>query len=132
MGVEGFVLLVKADDVVGTGENHPFHAMATGRFVDMEHAADIGAENLFERTLHRHAAEVQDRIHAFDQLMHRLLVGEVARHDFFAIINGWRHVGDVRQTEYVGVRSQAFAQDFTEATGGAGQSRRLNGDVVVM
>ncbi|MNY39519.1 hypothetical protein D3C86_1742030 [compost metagenome] len=75
---------------------------------------------------------MQDRIHAFDQLMYCLLVGEVARHDFFAIINGWRHVGDVRQTEYVGVRSQAFAQTLPRPPAAPVRSRRLNGDVVVM
>ncbi len=45
VGVEMLVLLVEADDMVGAGEHHAFHAMATGRFVDMEHAADVGAEN---------------------------------------------------------------------------------------
>ncbi|MNL38410.1 hypothetical protein D3C87_1606230 [compost metagenome] len=68
---------------------------------------------------------MQDRVHAFDQLMHRLLVGEVARHHFFAIIDGWRNVGDVRQANDIGVRAQAFAQDFAEATGGAGQQQAV-------
>ncbi|MNQ79198.1 hypothetical protein D3C85_941350 [compost metagenome] len=125
VGIDHFVLPVEADHMVGTGEDHPLHPVAARGFVDVEHAADVGAEDLFERALGRHAAEVQDRVHAFDQLMHRLLVGQIAGHDFFAIIDGRCDIGDVRQANHIGVRAQAFAQDFPEATGGAGQQQAI-------
>ncbi|MNT88273.1 hypothetical protein D3C72_2288090 [compost metagenome] len=94
--------------------------MTASRFVDVEHAADVGAEDFFERALYRHTAEVQDGVHAFDQSMHGLLIGKVAGDDFFAIIDGRGDVGDIRQANHVGIRPQRFAQHFTEAAGGTG------------
>ncbi|MNG40560.1 hypothetical protein D3C84_1291910 [compost metagenome] len=61
----------------------------------MEHAAYIGAEYLFERPFDRDAAEVQNRIHAFDQVMHCGFVCQVADLDFFVFASGWRHVGNI-------------------------------------
>ncbi|MNP09898.1 hypothetical protein D3C76_1020210 [compost metagenome] len=127
VGVDDFVLLVEADHVVGTGEDHALDAVTACRLVDVEDAADVGAEDFFERALNRHAAKMQDRVHAFDQLMHGVLVGEVAGHDFFAIIDGGGDVGDVRQANDVGVRAQALAQDFAQATGGTGQQQAIEG-----
>ncbi|MNP64279.1 hypothetical protein D3C76_1597630 [compost metagenome] len=70
---------------------------------------------------------MQDRVHAIDQLIHGVFVGEVAGHDFFAIINGRGDVGDVRQANDIGVRAQALAQDFAQATGGTGQQQAIEG-----
>ena len=125
MGVDDFVLLVEADHVVGAGEDHALDAMTARGFVDVEDAADVGAEDLFERALGGHAAKVQDRVHAFDQLMHGLLVGQIARHDFFTVVDGWRDVGDVRQANHIGVGAQAFAKDLAQATGGTGQQQAI-------
>lgn len=91
----------------------------------MEDAADVGPEDFFERPLHRDAAEVQDRIHAFDQLVHGVFVGEVAEHDFFAIIGGRGEGGDVGQAQHLGIGAQAFTQDLAEATGSAGQQQAI-------
>ena len=99
--------------------------MTARGFVDVEDAADVGAEDLFERALGGHAAKVQDRVHAFDQLMHGLLVGQIARHDFFTVVDGWRDVGDVRQANHIGVGAQAFAKDLAQATGGTGQQQAI-------
>ncbi|MNL45835.1 hypothetical protein D3C87_1685120 [compost metagenome] len=125
MCVDDLVLLVEADHMVGAGENHALDAMPARGFVDMEHAADVGAEDLFERAFYRHAAEVQDGVHAFDQSMHRLLVGKVAGDDFFAVIDGRGDVGNVRQANNLGIRPQRFAQHFAQATGGTGQQKAV-------
>lgn len=79
MGIQGLILFVEPDDMVGTGENYPFlHAMPACRFVDMENAADIGAEDLFRRALHRDTAKVQDGVYPFNQLVDGLFVGKIA------------------------------------------------------
>lgn len=74
--------------MVGAGENNTLHAVATGGFVDMEDTADIRTEDLFKRTLYRDAAEMQDCVYTFNQLMNGLLVGEIAGLYFFAGVNG--------------------------------------------
>jgi hypothetical protein len=48
VGVDDFVLLVEADHVVGAGEDHALDAVTARGFVDVEDAADVGAEDLFE------------------------------------------------------------------------------------
>ena len=111
--------------MVGAGEDHPLHTVFARRFVNVEHATDVGAEDFFERPLDRDAAEMQDRIDPFDQLMHGLLVGEVAEHDFFVVIDGRGEGGDVGQAQHIGVRAQAFAQDFAQASGGTGQQQAI-------
>ena len=87
MGIQGLVLFVEPDDMVGTGENYPFDAMPACRFVDMENAADIRAEDLFERTLHRDTAKVQDGVYPFNQLVDGLFVGKVAGEHFFVAVD---------------------------------------------
>ncbi|MNR59335.1 hypothetical protein D3C85_1805710 [compost metagenome] len=64
---------------------------------------------------------MQDGIDALDQLVHGLLVRQVARHHFFAFVDGRGHVGDVRQANLAGERLEAFAQDFAKAASGTGQ-----------
>ncbi|CEL29878.1 hypothetical protein SRM1_03232 [Pseudomonas fluorescens] len=111
--------------MVGTGEDHPFHAMSARGFIDVEDAADVGAEYLFERPFNGHTAEMQDRVDAFDELVHSVFVGEIAQHDFFVIIHGRGERSDVRQTQHIGVRPQTFAQDFAQAAGSTGQQQAI-------
>ncbi len=101
--------------------------MAACSFVDVKYAADVGAEDLFEGPLHGDTAEMQDRVDAFDQLVHRLFVGKVAEDDFFAIINGRGESGDVRQAQDMGIRAHTFAQDLPRPPAAPVSSRRLNG-----
>jgi hypothetical protein len=69
--------------------------MATRGFVDMENAADIGAEDLFERALHRDTAKVQDGVYPFNQLVDGLFVGKVADEHFLAAVGSGSHCGDI-------------------------------------
>ncbi len=127
MGVQGVGLGVKADHVIGAGEDDPLDAVAPRCLVDVEGAADVRAQNRFEGMLGRHAAKVQDRVDPFDQSIDGLLVGQIANHDFFALRGGWSHVGNVRQAQGLGVRLEAFTQDLAQATGGAGQQQAVEG-----
>ena len=93
----------------------------------MEHAADIGAENLFERMLGRHPAEVHDGIDAFDQGMHGCLVGQVAGDHFFVWASGWGHGVDVGKAQDLGAALQAFAKDLAQAACGSGEQQAFEG-----
>ncbi len=82
--------------------------MAAGGFVDVKNPADIGAEDFFERALHGYATEMQDGVDAFDQVVYRVFVGQVAGLHFF-IGAGGGHVDDIRQAQHLGIWPKAFA-----------------------
>ena len=121
VGVELFVLLVKADHMVGAGKHHALDAVAARRFVEVEDAFDIGLQHLFKRALHRHATHVHNRVAAGHQGIHRLLVGQVANHHLFAAIPRRRHARHIGQAQDIRIRAQALTQHLSQATGGAGQ-----------
>src|SRR6185369_16910352 len=81
VGVENIALLVEADHMVRTREHDALHAMPACALIYMEHAFDIGLEDLLERPLHRHAAQVDDRFATAYQSIDRGLIGEVAWND---------------------------------------------------
>ncbi len=101
--------------------------MAARRFVDVEHAADVGAENFLEGAFDRDTAEMQDGIHALDQALDLGLVGQVAVHHFFVRAGGGGHLADVGQAQDVGVGAQAFTQYLTQSASGAGQENAVEG-----
>ncbi len=113
--------------MIGAGEDHAFHAVPAGRFVDVEHAADIGAEDFLERSLDRYTAEMHDRVDAFDQFMYGIFAGQVADLNFFTVVDSGRHFGNVRKPQHVGVRAQSFAQYLAQATCRAGQQEAIEG-----
>jgi hypothetical protein len=89
-------------------------------FVQVHGAEDVGLHDRLERLLGRHAAEVQDRVHAFAHSEDVVAVGEVAQHDLFAFacrpeING------VGQPYHVGELVEMAAQALAEVAGRAGE-----------
>ncbi|MNN57334.1 hypothetical protein D3C81_1723200 [compost metagenome] len=83
VGVDALVLAVEANGVVGAGEDDALHAMLACGLVNMEHAADVWSEDVFEGMLGGHTAEVDDGINAVNQRMYRSLVGQVAGNYLF-------------------------------------------------
>ena len=91
----------------------------------MENAADVRAQHLFERALHRNAAKVQDGVDALYQLMHGVFVGQVAGVYLFASVSGGGHFSDIRKAQHLGIRTHAFTQDFAQAAGGTGKQQAV-------
>ncbi|MNN62179.1 hypothetical protein D3C81_1774610 [compost metagenome] len=54
-----------------------------------------------------------------------MFVGQIARDDFFAIIDGRGNGGNVRQAQDIGIRAHTFAQNFAQAPGSAGQQQTV-------
>jgi hypothetical protein len=98
--------------------------MPPGAFVEVEHAADVGLEDVLEWAFHRDAAQVHDGFAAGHQGVHRRLVREVAGHDFLAGPGG-RHGRPVGQPQRARERLQALAQHPAQRPGSAGQQQAI-------
>jgi hypothetical protein len=75
----------------------------------------------------RRAAEVQDGVDAFDQLMHGGFVCQITAHHFFVGAGSRCHLADVGQTQDSGVGAQTFAQYLAQPAGSAGQQQAIEG-----
>ncbi len=94
--------------------------MPARRFVQVIGALDVGRQDRFERPFDRDAAQVDDRVHALDQRIDRLRVGQVARHDFLARARG-AQLGNVGQAQHIGIAREPLAQHLAEVAARAGQ-----------
>ena len=66
MSIDLLVLTIKPGHVIGAGEDDTLDVVLAGAFIEIENTLDIGLEDLFEGSLHRHAAKVNDLTHELD------------------------------------------------------------------
>ena len=112
--VKAIRLLVKADDVIGAGEQDALDAFDARAFVEVVGAPNIGVENGFKRTVSRHAAQVNDGINAIEQGEHAVMVAEIAARQFF-IGSGTAQLRDIRNANDIGHIGHARTEHFPES-----------------
>ncbi|MNH30949.1 hypothetical protein D3C79_912750 [compost metagenome] len=113
--------------MVGAGEHNPLDAVLACGLIDMKGAANIGVENVFERTLRGNAPQVNDGVHALGKRQYPVLVRQVATDHLFMVASRWRHRTDIGSAHDGGVGLQGFAQDLPEPAGSAGQQQAVEG-----
>ena len=100
VGADGAFAAMKADDVIGAGEDHPFHAAAPRRLVEIVGADDIVRAYVVPIGLQRIAAEVDDSI-------------DIARRP----LDG-RRVAQIHDDQFLAIRGLAQGLDVGKAQNG--------------
>ncbi len=81
-GIEQFCLPVEPDCMVGTGEFDTLDAVLSCRFVEVDHAIDVGPAYDAPRRFDRLPAHVNDAVTPLHQGIDFGLVAKITSHDF--------------------------------------------------
>ena len=115
--------LVEADGVVGGGEDDA-RLVQPRRLEDVEQAADVGAEHLFEGALRGDAAEMQDGAAALCELGDRRAVAQVRRLEARARRQRAREGLDVGEHQLPAGFGEPLGEHAAERARGPGQQDR--------
>ncbi len=118
-------LPVKADRVVGAGENDARLAMGARSLVQIVEAEDIGLQDRLKGRLDRNAAKVNDAVTPRNHRVDRRRIGEVAPNYFF-IRAGVINRGDIRKSQGRGNMRKSLAHDAAKPTCRAGYQQTLH------
>src|SRR5690606_26160690 len=77
VGADGLVAAVEADDMVAAREDDPLDALLAGGLEQIVNSDDIGPEDRLPRALDRKSAEMDNAVHAVDQVEQGVEVADI-------------------------------------------------------